>query len=291
MDFHSLRCFDAAATTLNFRSASARVHLSAAAFSDRIQRLEGELGVELFARTTRKIALTDGGRSLLPIARQALEAESLLHSTSQAPTRVAPFELFIGTRAELGLSWLCPSIKELQRLRPERTLHLHTGDTGDLLARVERGELDALVASMRLTSPNLSYATLHAEEYDLVAADRCLRRRADASRCSLIDVSRDLPLFRYFLDALPDAEPWPFARFEYMGGIGNIRRRLLDCPNSIAVLPRYFVRPDIAAGRLVRLVPGMKLRPDAFRLVWRRDHPRSHEMLALAESLRALPLR
>jgi len=69
---------------------------------------------------------------------------------------------------------------------------------------------------------------------------------------TLIDVSSDLPLFRYLMDALPDAEPWPFARVEHMGGIGNIRQRLLDGPDRVAVLPRYyFVERDLATRRLV----------------------------------------
>jgi DNA-binding transcriptional LysR family regulator len=291
MDFDSLRCFDAAATTLNFRAAAARVYLSPAAFSDRMQRLEAEVGAALFARTTRQVALSETGRRLLPVARQLLEGAERMRRLGREPDRALPYELYIGTRYELGLSWLCPALKHLGRRRPERTLHLYNGDTPDLLLRLERGDLDAVVASMRLTSPNLTYAALHPEHYELVAARPGLRRREDAPGFTLVDVSRDLPLFRYFLDALPDAEPWPFARVEYMGGIGNIRRRLLDAPARIAVLPRYFVRGDVEAGRLVRLLPRVALRPDAFRLVWRRDHPRSAELLALAEELRQQPLR
>lgn len=104
-------------------------------------------------------------------------------------------------------------------------------------------------------------------------------------------VSRDLPLFRYFLDALPAAEPWPFAKVEYLGGIGNIRRRLHDGEGRVAVLPKYFCREDLAAKRLVRLLPAVRLRSDTFRLVWRRNHPREAELLNLAEALRAHPLR
>jgi DNA-binding transcriptional LysR family regulator len=157
--------------------------------------------------------------------------------------------------------------------------------------RLERGDLDAIVASMRLTSPRLTYAALHPEDYVLVAQRRCLRRRADAERLTLVDTSRDLPLFRYFLDALPDADPWPFARIEMMGGIGNVRRRLLDGPSSVAVLPTYFVRADVRAGRLVQLLPKVHLRSDTFRLVWRTGHPRTAALLALAEELRGHPLR
>ena len=76
-----------------------------------------------------------------------------------------------------------------------------------------------------------------------------------------------------------------------MGGIGNIRRRVLDGEGRVAVLPRYFIADDVAAGRLVRLMPKTRLRSDSFRLVWRAGHPRESELVALAGELRALPLR
>ena len=291
MDLDSLRCFDAAADALNFRAAARRVHLSPAAFSDRVQRLEEELGVPLFRRTTRQVALSDAGVRVLPRARELLAAWERLREDAQAKKTRSAYELTLGTRYELGASWLCPALGPLGRKHPERTLHLYNGDTPDLLLRLERGDLDAIVASMRLTSPKLTYAALHAEDYVFVARDRCLRRREDARALTLVDVSRDLPLFRYFLDALPDAEPWPFAHVEHLGGIGNILARVLDGADRVAVLPRYFIRRELRARRLVQLLPRVRLRSDTFRLVWRTGHPRSAELLALAHELRARPLR
>jgi LysR family transcriptional regulator, glycine cleavage system transcriptional activator len=293
-DLESLRCFDAVATSLRFRSAAARMHLSPAAFSDRIRRLEETLNVALFRRSTRSVTLTRVGTSLLPHVRQLLAAADrlpFLVQSEQGELRPQPYELVVGTRYELGLSWLCPALRELERKRPERTLHLYNADTPDLTGRLERGDLDAVVASMRLTSPRLHYAALHLEEYALVGIERCLRRREDAARLTLVDVTPDLPLFRYFLDALPDAEPWPFARIEYLGGIGNIRRRLADGGGRVAVLPKYFIRDELRAGRLVTLMPRVKPRPDSFRLVWRADHPREADLIALGADLRQHPLR
>lgn len=291
IDLDSLRCFDVAATTLRFRAAAARVHLSPAAFSDRIRRLEEGLGAALLSRTTRQVSLTEAGHRVLPLAREILSKVERLRGAAEETARPLPYELVIGTRYELGLSWLCPALAPLGRRRPERTIHLYNGDTPDLLRRLERGELDAVVASMRLTSPRLAYAALHPEDYVFVSAGRGLRRREDAAGATLVDVSSDLPLFRYFLDALADAEPWPFARVEYMGGIGAIRRRVLDGGSRVAVLPRYFIAPDLAAGRLVRLMPKVRPRSDSFRLVWRVGHPREAELVELATELRALPLR
>jgi DNA-binding transcriptional LysR family regulator len=291
MDLDSLRCFDAVATTLNFRAAAGRVHLSPTALSDRIRRLEEDLGRRLFDRTTRKVSLTDDGRSLLPLARDVLASASRLEAAAEGALETPPYELLVGTRYELGLSWLCPALTPLQQRRPERTIHLHFADSPDLIARLERGDLDAAVASVRLTSPRLTYAALHPEKYVFVAKPGIrVRGIDDVSELTLVDVSPDLPLFRYLLDALEDSSPWPFAKVEYLGGIGGIRHRVLE-GERVAVLPEYFVRQDLKKKRLVRLMAGTPLRSDAFRLIWRSGHPRENSLLDLASDLRTFPLR
>jgi LysR family glycine cleavage system transcriptional activator len=88
MDLDSLRCFDAAATTLNFRAAATRVHLSPAAFSDRIQRLESDLGAALFVRTTRLVELSDAGQRLLSLAREVLASAERLQAAARATSSV-----------------------------------------------------------------------------------------------------------------------------------------------------------------------------------------------------------
>jgi DNA-binding transcriptional LysR family regulator len=291
IDLDSLRCFDAVATTLRFRSAAARVHLSPGAFSDRIGRLEEGIGAKILLRTTRKVTLTDAGQRLLPVARRILQLVDRMPGTAsedQAPLHCA---LTLGTRYEVGLSWLCAILDPLERKRPHRTIHLYIGSTTDLLAKIERGEIDAAVISARLNSPRLTYAALHTEDYVLVGVDRQLHRRDDARGLTLVDTDADLPLFRYFLDAQPDAEPWPFARVEYMGGIANVRQRLLAGGGRVGVLPSFFVKDDLAKRRLVRLMPRIDLRSDSLRLVWRMDDPRQDELITLAHDLREFPLR
>ena len=57
------------------------------------------------------------------------------------------------------------------------------------------------------------------------------------------------------------------------------------------MLPRYFIQDDLNAGHLVELLPKRPPRSDWFRLIWRADHPRADELVRLAASLRAWPLR
>lgn len=293
-DLESLRCFEKAAVVLNFRLAAAAVGLSPAAFGDRIRRLEDQLGQRLFVRTTRSVALTPVGHRVLSQARRALEeARRCLASTDQGQS--SPFELTIGTRFELGLSWLTPALAPLRQAHPERALHLYFGDSEDLLTRVRRGRVDCAVTSARLTRWDLRYELLHAEEYVLVARPSLLkevplRRADDAGRHSLLDLHPDLPLFRYLLDARPPGEQWNFHGIEYLGTIGAVRLRALEGA-GVAILPRYFVQEDLSAGTLRGILPRARLHSDYFRLIWRDGHEQEEEIRRLAKELRRIPLR
>jgi DNA-binding transcriptional LysR family regulator len=293
-DLESLRCFVQAATQLTFRTAARSVALSPAAFGDRIRRLEETLGAQLFERTTRRVVLTTEGARLLPQAQRCLE-EAAACRTAVTSGAEAPFDLVIGTRFELGMSFIVPALKTLERARPMRRLHVYLGETLDLLPRVLRGEIHCMVTSARLTTAGLEVARLHEEEYAFVGArsllaKRPLTRPEQASSHVLLDVQPDLPLFRYFLDARSPSESWLFERVQHLGGIGPIRARALEGA-GVAVLPLYYVEHDIRAGRLRRLFPTTKLPSDWFRLVWQKSHPQSASLRDLAAELARLPLR
>lgn len=292
-DPDSLRCFLAAAELLNFRAAAERVFLSPAAFSERIRALEALLEAPLFERSTRHVAITQAGLRLKAHAEHVLAASAACAEVvREGPL---PFSLVVGTRFELGLSWLLPALDALNAERPERRLHLAFGVGPDLLVRLGRGEVDAVITSTRLTLGEVDYALLHEERYVFCAAPALLEHTpltcpADAARHTLLDAFGDLPLFRYLQDARPASAGWSFAGIELLGTIAAIRVRAL-AGRGVAVLPAYFVASDLAEGRLVPLLTDHPLQNDWFRLIWRRSHPLAHELRALADALRALPLQ
>jgi DNA-binding transcriptional LysR family regulator len=293
-DLESLRCFVAAATHLRFRSAAEACALSPTAFSARIRALEEQLGAALFRRTTRSVRLTDAGERLLAQARVALDAAERCAYVVRQDEPPA-FELTLGTRFELGLSFIVPALRALEQARPGRRIHLYFADSVDLSARILRGDVDVAVHSMRLNDSRLAYVPLHEERYALVGAKKLvdkapLASARDAARHTLLDVSADLPLFRYLLDARPADEQWSFAHVERLGTIAAIRARALEGA-GIAVLPLYFVDKDLKAGRLTPLLPRTKLASDWFRLVWRAGHAQEARFRDLAADLAALPLR
>lgn len=294
-DLESLRCFEAVVTHGTFRKAATSLALSPSALSQRIASLERSLGQDLFSRTTRRVVLTPAGATALPLARKLLESGYAFGQTLQDPGDPIPYELTIGTRFELGLSWLTPSLSRLSKQKPERTIHLSFSDGRDMSSDIISGRVDAGITSSRVIPAGLRYEILHEEEYVFVASSasaqtKRLTRPGQAARHVLLDISPDLPLFRYFLDGYGEGGEWAFGGFEYLGTIGAIRLRVLEGA-GVAVLPRYFVEPELKKKRLRQLLKPVRLKRDAFRLLWSTDHPREQELRQLASELRQIPLR
>ncbi|UZE20683.1 LysR substrate-binding domain-containing protein [Pseudomonas sp. B21-054] len=80
-----LRCFTTVATELNFRRAAERLNMTQPPLSRQIQLLEHHLGVELFTRSTRSVALTAAGRAFF------IEAQNLLEQAQQAAVAARRF--------------------------------------------------------------------------------------------------------------------------------------------------------------------------------------------------------
>lgn len=291
----SLRCFEAAAQLGSFRAAGKAVALTPAAVGQRIKLLEEQLGAELFARTTRSCHLTEAGLALLPRAREALLAAEACGRAVRGEDVAAPFELVLGTRSELGLSFLLPLRGELEAATPGLQLQLYFGSGPDLLLRLRGREVDCAVTSSRLDDPVLSAIALHQEDYALVGARTLLKRspirkREDTARHVLLDIDSGVPLYRYWRDA-PGAEGGlTFQRLCRLGTTAAIRQVALE-GGGLAVLPRYMIEGDLQAKRLGVVLPSVVPLHDHFRLVFRGDHPRKALFAQVARLLLQHPLR
>jgi LysR family glycine cleavage system transcriptional activator len=291
----SLRCFVETARMLNFRAAGRAVGLTPAAVSQRILHLEDMLGVKLFHRTTRTVVLTEAGHATVPYAERALESTAACLRAARGDLGPPRMDLTVGTRHELGLSWLVPMLPRLRTAHPGLTLHLYFGSGPDLLLRVRTLEIDCAITSSRLTDPKLAAARLHEEAYVFVGERSALKKTPlatpnDAKLHVLLDASETLPLFRYWRDAPGGLDSLVFGSVMRLGTIAAIRQLVL-WGEGVAVLPEYFVRDDLAKKRLVRLFPKVKPLSDHFRLVHRTDDPRAAVYAALAKTMREGPLR
>jgi len=294
-DLESIRCFVAAAKTLNFRAGARAVALTPAAFGKRIAHLEDQLETRLFERTTRHVALTPSGRRMLPVARRLLQTAADCVRAGRGASGPAPIQLTIGTRYELGLSWLVPMLWELKAALPHVEIDFYFGSGPDLETRVKRFEVHCAVTSRIFVDPVFDAIRLTREAYVFVGAAEMLTQRPltsadEATQHTVIDVQPERPLFRYFRDAPAAPAKMHFGRLRVMGSIAAIRLLVL-AGEGVAVLPYYLIADDLETGRLVQLFPEVALLGDYFRLIYRHDDPRADLYEEVASVMADQPLR
>ena len=293
-DVDSLRCFIEAARQLNFRAAAGIVGLTPAALGQRIKSLEEQLEVKLFHRTTRRVELTEAGLALLPAAERALDVMADCVTAARGEAGPVEMDLYLGTRAELGLSWITPMLPTLRSSLSHLRVHLYVGSGQDLERRVLVQDIDCAVSSRRIDDPRIEGLRLHREEYCLVVnpallEGQSLNQPEDAAAFELLDILPELPLFRYFREA-DNAPDLRFRSVRSLGTIAAVRAEVLQAV-GVAVLPQYLVAEDLETGVLQRVFPKVDIRHDYFRLIYRADDPRRPLFRALAEVMAQEPLR
>jgi DNA-binding transcriptional LysR family regulator len=288
----SLRCFVAAAKHLNFRKASREVALTPTAFSQRIKNLERQLGSSLFKRTTRSVRLTRAGLALLPHARGALT--DLLQCMEAVHEEGAlPVSFTIGTRFELGISWVVPTILDLEQEEPNWDMDFFFGTGPELLKILQIGEVDCIITSAPVARAEWTSKVLHPEQYVLVGAPELVKERPletpeDARSHTLLDINRSLPLSRYLMDA--SEVEIPFQEIRICGSAAAMHHMIRrGC--GVGVIPEYMVQSDLKEGTVVRLLPKLPMLTDTFRIIYAADHALAPIFESLAGYLSAAPLQ
>src|SRR5918999_1671690 len=145
LDPRLLRPFVVLAEELHFGRAAQRLHVTQPALSQQVRRLEGQLGVELFARTRARVALTQAGEAILDPARGAVDAA--------AEAEMVAAELGGAERGLLRIG-ISPGahelvqrvLAELRARRPRLTLEAKQDNSGVLCADLAAGRLDVAIA-------------------------------------------------------------------------------------------------------------------------------------------------
>ncbi|MBM74794.1 MAG: hypothetical protein CMK59_05290 [Proteobacteria bacterium] len=290
-DLESLRCFVAAAQTQSFRKAAKMVSLSPGAFSERIQRLEQQLGMSLFIRSTRHVSLSVEGSRLLKHARQLLEEAQEFQSYASA--QEAQVSLTLGTRYELGLSYLLPILEELKKTHPHWNIHLFFGDAPSLTSALLSSDVDVVFSSMRVDNPKLHIQTTHPEHYVLVAKSHLasqIHSISDLKPHTLVDISPSFPLFRYFGESNHLRAQELFSEHRFLGTISALLYWVLK-QDAFAVLPLYFVKEALSTQEISVVLPELEVHHDYFRLFWTKNHWAEASIIQLADFLRAHPLK
>jgi DNA-binding transcriptional LysR family regulator len=146
VELRHLRYFVAVAEELHFSRAAERLHIAQPAVSEQVRKLEAELGVRLFDRTQRKVALTDAGAALLTeayrVLRQAEAARVAARSASDRPG------LRIGYVPTALRASIPRTLRRLVAATPNLQTTIEPGSGLELVDAVRGGELDVAVVSL-----------------------------------------------------------------------------------------------------------------------------------------------
>jgi LysR family glycine cleavage system transcriptional activator len=249
---NGLRAFEAAARHLSFTLAAAELNVTQTAISHQIRRLEEELGVRLFIRQNRALALTPKARDYLPGIRAAfndlrLATDRLLHKDHDNV-------LTVSTLASLAAKWLLPRLTAFQEAHPGIDVRITTSTS---LVDFRSGNVDAAIRYGRGHWPGVRAQWLMADEAfpvcspALLTGKRPLRKPEDLRDHVLLHTSNsNSDDWRLWLTAagLPtDISKQPGITFDLI--LMTVQAAIDGL--GVAMGRTSYVRDDIAKGRLV----------------------------------------
>ena len=148
MELRHLRYFVAVAEELHFRRAAERLHVAQPAVSEQVKKLEGELGVRLFDRSQRRVALTDAGSAFLEEARRVLRQADVARVAAQSARDRVGTRLRIGHVPDLLPSCVARALQSFGLNAPRVETSLETGSATRLIDEVRAQRLDAVVVGV-----------------------------------------------------------------------------------------------------------------------------------------------
>jgi DNA-binding transcriptional LysR family regulator len=148
MDLRQLEYAVALADEQQFTRAAAVCGVSQSGLSASIRALEDELGTALFARTTRRVELTDAGLAFVPHARAVLAESAAARDAVVRATRELSGRLAVGAEQCLGAVDVPPLLERFHRRYPQVDITFSQAGSHDLVNQVRAGRLDvAFVAT------------------------------------------------------------------------------------------------------------------------------------------------
>ena len=279
-----MRAFEAAARHLSFNRAAEELHVTPSAVSHQVRALEDHLGVRLFERLTRRVALTHHGQMLLAPLQAALD------QIEAAVRRIGAGgddgSLTVQASPNFATEWLVPRLMGFQAEYPDIEVKLMTTRGHDGLS-FDFEQVDLAVWYGRGDWPDVDCERLMSEELvpvcspALLRGERPLKSPEDLREATLIHVLIRIGQWRNWLEAAgvtgvdpergPKFQNTPLALEAAMAGMG------------VAIANRAFVADQLRGGRLV--IPFDQDLPteSAYYLIFARGGPQRRSARAFRE--------
>ncbi|MFT4266044.1 MAG: LysR substrate-binding domain-containing protein [Xenophilus sp.] len=263
----AIESFVRAADVLSFARAARALGISASAVGKNIARLEAELGLRLFQRSTRQVRLTPEGMLFHERCKRALDELQDARAMMQAAHATPRGRLRVSLPT-IGYRFLLPVLPAFQQRYPEVELDLDFNDC--LVDLIEEG-VDVAIRSGPLADSRLVARRLGPFRFLLLAAPAYLAARGRPRRVG--DLARHACL-RYRFVGGGQLEEWR------LPGLPQPLPATLACNNmeamlgaavaglGIAWMPDFLARDALARGELVPVLPEAAREEGQFSAVW-----------------------
>ena len=256
MNLDLLSTFEAVARTASFSAAARELGTPKSTVSRAVARLEADLGVPLLYRTTRHVSLSAAGTALYDRITPLLS--SLRSALSEMPEREEEpsGSLRVTAPVDLGALFLVEVVTRFTARHPAVSVDLHL--TGRMVDLVAEGFDVALRVAPRLQDSSLVARRAATFTVQIYASPVYLARRGTPRSEAELD-GHDWVLFRTGPQRLKVAAP---VGWSSGGGQGRIIcddllfvRDALLAGAGLGTLPTFLAAPEVASGRLVRVLP------------------------------------
>ena len=132
MNLNYFKEFVTLAETRNYWEASERLFINQSTLSKHIKAMEAELGLPLFERTTRKVALTEFGQTLLPYAKSITQIQSAYTAALFQQQNQHLGLVTLGSVSPMKLYHITDLISDYQAAFPEYNIHVRENDSNYL---------------------------------------------------------------------------------------------------------------------------------------------------------------
>src|SRR5207253_7124386 len=278
MDLQSVKIFLTVAEERSFSRAAAKVHRTQPAVSQAVKRLEGELGEQLFDRSSKTGTLTDAGKVLQNygerLVRLAEEAESAMRELRD----LRRGRVLIGAN-EAAVHTLLPLIARFRQGYPDIAIDVRRVPARQIAVEVLQGSLDFGALTFHPAEQGLLEVPVGSDELVLlVPPSHALAKRKQVAMEDIAEepvvAHNDPSPARERVLRLFEERHVPLRMVISLPSLDGIKRAV-ELKLGVALLPRRCAITEIASGRLVAVpVVGISRRRQ-ITLVCRKAH-RSH---------------
>jgi len=249
------------ARTGSFSRASANLTVPGATLSRRIAAMEHRLGVRLFDRTTRRVALSEPARRYFERCAPLVDEARLVHEALRTGVKQPTGHLRVSMPVDLGVHWIGPLLPDFARL--------HTGVSFELDLSPRHSDLisehvDVAIRLGAVKGDPLIVRRIGSIKQALFAAPAYLDRRGrprqppDLVEHDCLHVVHSSRSARWrFRKGKNTIEVTVRGRFE-LNNVG-LMRVLAERGMGVAMLPPALARESVSAGRLEQILPGCEL--------------------------------